>query len=101
MSASQSPVSREKQQLENKIEKKQKSLKAYKEYINHTDDEIICVLEAKKLKKEKELKKCYWIQCMAIFRKAFIISRLYLNQDFVLLYSTICFLLLFVDWSKG
>lgn len=81
MSASQSPVSRN--LLEKEITSKQKSLKAYKEHINHTDDEIICVLEAKKLKKEEELKKCYRIQCMAIFRKSFIISILYLNQNFV------------------
>lgn len=65
MSAAQSP--RKKQLLEKEIEYKQKSLKAYKEYINSTDNEIICVLEAKKLKKEEELKKCHWIQCMTIF----------------------------------
>lgn len=62
MSAAQSPISRKKQMLEKEIEYKQKSLKAYKEYINSTDDEIICVLEAKKSKKEEEFKKCYWIQ---------------------------------------
>lgn len=76
MSAAQSPISRKKQMLEKEIEYKQKSLKAYKEYINSTDDEIICVLEAKKSKKEEEFKKCYWIQCMAIFKKACTISRL-------------------------
>lgn len=69
MSAAQSPVSRRKQLLEKEIEYKRKSLKAYKEYINPTDDEIICVLEAKKIKKEEEFKKCYWIQCMAILKK--------------------------------
>lgn len=67
MSAAQSPVSRKKQLLEKEIEYKQRSLKAYKKYINSTDDEIISVLEAKKLKKEEEFKKCHWIQCIAIF----------------------------------
>lgn len=76
MSAAQSSVSRKKQLLEKEIEYKQKSLKAYTEYISPTKDEIICVLEAKKLKKEEEFKKCYWIQCMAIFKKAFTISGL-------------------------
>lgn len=53
MSAAQSPVSRRKQLLEKEIEYKRKSLKAYKEYINPTDDEIICVLAAKKIKKRR------------------------------------------------
>lgn len=74
MSAAQSPVSRRKQLLEKEIEYKRKSLKAYKEYINPTDDEIICVLEAKKIKKEEEFKKCYRIQCMAILKKKHLLS---------------------------
>lgn len=70
MSAAQSPVSRKKQLLEKEIEYKQKSLKAYIEFINSTDDEIIYVLKAKKLTKEEEFKKCHWLQCMAIFLKS-------------------------------
>lgn len=68
MSASQAIDSRKKQ-LEKDIEDKRKSLNAYKECIKPKDDEIIGVLEAKKSKKEKELKNSYWIQCMAILRK--------------------------------
>lgn len=68
MSASQATDSRKKQ-LEKDIEDKRKCLNAYKEYIKPKDDETICVLEAKKSKKEKELKNIYWIQCMTIFEK--------------------------------
>lgn len=66
MAASQATVSRNKQKLEDKIKEKRKTLNTYKDYIKPKDDEIICVLEAKKSKKEKELKNCYRIQCMAI-----------------------------------
>lgn len=51
MSASQASDSRKKQRLEKEIEYKRKSLQAYKKFIKPKDDEIICVLEAKKLKK--------------------------------------------------
>lgn len=67
MAVPQAPVSRK--LLEKEIEYKQKSLKAYKEYIKPKNDDIICVLEAKKLQKEEELKKCYRIQCMAVSQK--------------------------------
>lgn len=66
MSASQATVSRQKQVLEKEIEEKQTSLNYYKQCINPKDDEKIWVLEAKKSRKEKELKKSYWFQCMAI-----------------------------------
>lgn len=66
MAASRAPVSRKKQLLKKEIEYAQKSLIGYKEYIKPKDNEIICVLEAKKSKKEEEFKNCYWIQCMAI-----------------------------------
>lgn len=79
MAAPQGPVSRK--LLEKEIEYKRKSLKAYKQYIKPKNDGFICVLEAKNLKKEEELKKCYWIQCMAILKNIFLLSRLYLNQD--------------------
>lgn len=63
MAAPQGPVSRK--LLEKEIEYKRNGLKAYKEYIKPKNDDFICVLEAKKLKKEEELKKCYWIQYWA------------------------------------
>lgn len=69
MSASEDSVSRKKLDLERKIEKKRNSLDGYKKYINPKDDEIISVLEAKRSKNEEELKKCYWNQCIAIFKK--------------------------------
>lgn len=72
MAASHGPVSRKKQLLEEEIEYKQKSLIGYKEYVKPSKNEIICVLEAKKSKKEAELKNCYWIQCMAT--KKFLLS---------------------------
>lgn len=67
MSASEDSVSRKKLDLEREIEEKRNSLDGYKKYINPKDDEIISVLEAKRSKKEEELKKCYWNQCIAIF----------------------------------
>lgn len=79
MAAPQGPVSRK--LLEKEIEYKRKSFKAYKEYVKPKNEDIICVLEAKKLQKEEELKKCYWIQCRAILKNIFVLSRLYLNQD--------------------
>lgn len=63
MAAPQRPVSRK--LLEKEIEYKRKSFKAYKEYVKPKNEDIICVLEAKKLQKEEELKKCYWIQYWA------------------------------------
>lgn len=69
MSASEDSVSRKKLDLERKIEKKRNSLNGYKKEINPKDDEIISVLEAKRSKKEEEFKKCYWNQCIAIFKK--------------------------------
>lgn len=66
MAASQTTVLRNKQKLEDTIEETRKSLNAYKDYIEPKDDERICVLEAKKSEKEKELKNCYGIQCMTI-----------------------------------
>lgn len=66
MAASHAPVSRKKQLLEKEIEYKDHSLIGYKKYIKPIEEnEIICVLEAKKSNKEEELKNCYWIQCMA------------------------------------
>lgn len=47
--------------MEDKIKEKWKILNIYKDYIKFKDDEIICVFEVKKLKKEKELKNCYRI----------------------------------------
>lgn len=67
MSASNVSDSRKKELLEKEIEYKQKSLQAYKKYINRKDDEIVWVLEAKKSQKEVELKKCYQIQCTTVF----------------------------------
>lgn len=69
MSASEDTISRKKLDLEREIEKKRKSLDGYKEYIHPKDYEIISVLEAQRSKKEEELKKCYWNQCIAIFEK--------------------------------
>lgn len=66
MSDSQAPVFRKKQSLEKDIEYKRENLKAYKKYINPQKDEQISVLRAKKLKKELEMKNCFWIQCMVI-----------------------------------
>lgn len=85
MSASKVSHLRKIELLKKEIEKKEKNLKAYKKYINRRDDEVICVLEEKKLEKEVQLKKCYWIQCTAVFcfgffLKSFAISRLQLNQ---------------------
>lgn len=67
MSVSQATISRNKQVLEKDIEEKQASFNYCKENINPKDDEKIWVLEAKKSRKEKELKNSYWFQCMAIF----------------------------------
>lgn len=65
--------SREIELLKNEIKKERERLQGYKKCINRKDDEIIWVLEAKKFKKEVELKKCYQIQCTAVFNKAFAI----------------------------
>lgn len=66
MAASHAPVSRKKQLLEKEIEYKDHSLIGYKKYIEPIEEnEIICVLEAKKSNKEEELKNCYWIQYWA------------------------------------
>lgn len=70
MSVSKVSHSRRRQMLEKEIKNKRKSLKAYKTYINPKDDENICVLEAKKFQKEVELKKCYVMQCTAVFLKS-------------------------------
>lgn len=75
MSASKVSDSRKREMLEKEIEYKRKSLQAFETYINRKDDENICVLEAKKFKKEVELKKCYMIQCKAVFL-TFVIGRL-------------------------
>lgn len=101
MSASQATDSRKKQ-LEKDIEDKRKRLNAYKEYIKPKDDETICVLEAKKSKKEKELKNSYWIQCMTIFEKKFFaIIRLSLNRYyFYIFHYSLCSLFIFIDWAK-
>lgn len=69
MSASKVSDSRKIELLKNEIENKRKGLQAYKKYINRKDDEIIWVLEAEKLKKEVELKKCYQIQGKAVLKK--------------------------------
>lgn len=74
MSVSKVSNSRRRQMLEKEIENKRKSLKAYKTYINPKDDENICVLEAKKFQKEVELKKCYMMQCTAVFFKKPLLS---------------------------
>lgn len=66
MASSQPTVSITKKTLEDKIKKKRTCLNAYKDYIKPKDNEIICVLEEKKLEKEKELQNCYVIQCMSI-----------------------------------
>lgn len=77
MSASKVSDSRKIELLKNEIENKRKGLQAYKKYINRKDDEIIWVLEAEKLKKEVELKKCYQIQGKAVLKKkAYAISRI-------------------------
>lgn len=65
MSASKVSDLRKIELLKNEIENKEKNLKAYQEYINRKDDEVIWVLEAQKFKKEVELKKCYLIQFWA------------------------------------
>lgn len=67
MSASQATVSRQKKVLEKDIEEEQTGINVYKTDFNPKDVEIIWVLEAEKSRKEKEFKKCYWFQCMAIF----------------------------------
>lgn len=69
MSASKVSDLRKIELLKNEIENKEKNLKAYQEYINRKDDEVIWVLEAQQFKKEVELKKCYLIQCTAVFFK--------------------------------
>lgn len=104
MSAPEDSVSRKKLDLERKIEKKRNSLDGYKKYINPKDDEIISVLEAKRSKKEEELKKCYWNQCIAIFLK----KKLLLSIDYdkikiffsIMCHSSICSLFVFIDWAK-
>lgn len=67
MSVSKVSNSRRRQMLEKEIKNKRKSLEAYKTFINPKYDENISVLEAKKFQKEVELKKCYVMQCTAVF----------------------------------
>lgn len=67
MSASKVSDSKQRELLQKEIENTEKNLKAYKKYINWKDDEMIWVLEAQKFEKEVELKKCYQIQCTAVF----------------------------------
>lgn len=67
MSASKVSDSRKIELLENEIKNKEKNLEAYKIFIDRKDNEIIWILEAQKFKKEVELKKCYQIQCTAVF----------------------------------
>lgn len=69
MSASKVSDSKQRELLQKEIENTEKNLKAYKKYINWKDDEMIWVLEAQKFEKEVELKKCYQIQCTAVFKK--------------------------------
>lgn len=102
MSASQASDSRKKRRLEKEIEYKRKSLQAYKNFIKPKDDEIICVLEAKKLQKEHELKTCYRIQCTAFFLND-LLSVVYnqVNIFFEIVHNSICSVFLFIDWTKG
>lgn len=52
-------------QMEKELKSKLESLEGLRKHICPENDDIICVLEAKKSKKEEELKNCYWFQCMS------------------------------------
>lgn len=60
---SQVSLSRRRKMLEKEVESKQKSLESYRRYIAPNYDECISVLEAKKSKKEEDLKNLHWFQC--------------------------------------
>lgn len=100
MAASQATVSRSKKKLEDKKEIKRKSLQADKDRIKPKDDEIICVLEAEKSKKEKELKNCYRIQCMTIKKSFWLLKTLIKSRYHFYINNGIFSLFVFKDWAK-
>lgn len=55
-------MSNEAKVLKKLIQSKEKDLEIYKTSINPKDDESITVLTARKEKKEKDYKNCYWFQ---------------------------------------
>lgn len=57
--------SKNRMQMEKELKSKLESLEGLRKHICPKNDDIICVLEAKKSKKEEELKNCYWFQCMS------------------------------------
>lgn len=62
--------------LKKLIQSKEKDLEIYKTSINPKDDESITVLTARKEKKEKDYKNCYWFQAFDKTILALQISRL-------------------------
>lgn len=60
---SQVSLSRRQKMLEKEIESKQRSLECYRKYIDPQYDECISVLEAKKSKKEEDMRNLSWFQC--------------------------------------
>lgn len=63
MLSSQISLSRRRKMLEKEVESKQRSLECYRKYIDPHYDECISVLEAKKSKKEEDLRNLHWFQC--------------------------------------
>lgn len=57
-------VSKDREQLEEDVENCRQELEKYQSRINPKKTESIRILSETKSKKEEELKKCYWIQCM-------------------------------------
>lgn len=56
------PVSKEAEKLKKQIQSKEKDLHIYKSSIDLNGYESITVLTARKEKKEKDYKNCYWYQ---------------------------------------
>lgn len=94
LAASQTTVLRNKQKLEDTIEETRKSLNAYKDYIEPKDDERICVLEAKKSEKEKELKKLLWDSMYDHLKKSVCLLQTMIKSRYYLFFIIVYALLL-------
>lgn len=62
------PLTKEAKVLKKQIQSKEKDLDIYKTSIDPKENESITVLTARKEKKEKDYKNCYWFQGIHVFK---------------------------------
>lgn len=62
------PLTKEAKVLKKQIQSKEKDLDIYKTSIDPKANESITVLTARKEKKEKDYKNCYWFQGIYVFK---------------------------------